>query len=228
MRLLDLTWYQRQHDQNYHHDVWIMPAMGKISHLTHHLNKYITRIGVDKNAEIDIFVTVLSMSTVFPTNLGTVIASKLSRPVTTIDQVEPLFNPDESTIQHQLRVHVSHLSKLVEGFDHIESINYREQINSTIAMLFILSMQLFYLSLEIGRVNYKPIYSLLESPLSTNRPYMNSILLASYHARLLEIRNKNPFHKDYLTPLMQGTVNKTTWGIIHETLDKNLVALSKP
>lgn len=140
--LLNAQWYQYLHDRDYHHDVYVMPIMKKVSHLTHHLIKYNHGLKPD-NYHADTLACLLSMAGALNISL-TKSFTKMELDIKFINGLVPYYINDriDVLIGDNLKI----LSKSIEAWDHIEKYDYRDQIEKAICSLMILNFQSFMVS----------------------------------------------------------------------------------
>lgn len=68
--ILNLQWYQELHNRRFHHDIYVLSKMRKVSHLVHHLSKYINAEEVSDNLLVDIFACTLSIASALNIDIG--------------------------------------------------------------------------------------------------------------------------------------------------------------
>lgn len=180
--ILSLMWFQECHNRHYHQDIHHLQTMKAISHFQHHLVKYngvIDRqLDVGKFAKVEIIDAMIccvgalsrlnfDMSELYRKATN---ETKKSKPYVTF--------PDLYQIHSVLRwgemaFVLQNISKLVEGWDHVEALPYREGLTKNFSEAFMIYYGLYLDSGEKGFVD-------------------------AYVDRLTKIKEKNMFHEDYL------------------------------
>lgn len=122
----DWQWRQYLHDEYFHRDIQNLKTEHAIAHYVQHFTKYIHKIQSQPNssavASLLIDMLIISMSA----------ANRLNCRLS-------LNRAPSKTIADAVHYHVSdcqasvaRMSKVLEGFDHLEDINYRESLTDTI------------------------------------------------------------------------------------------------
>ncbi len=141
--LLNLTWYQRMHDKNYHRDIYHMPTMQRIQHLVNHISKYHRRefnvASLNRNELLfkDTLACIFSIADALNVDLGKYIGDSGK----VVSLTEPHF--DIFASNRHMDVALGAMTKAIEGFDHIENINYREVLVTNLITLFNCTLQMF-------------------------------------------------------------------------------------
>lgn len=168
IRMHDVMWFQHKHDQTYHHDIAVLPLMRRLSHLNHHLVKYIGRIqkfkvvGADVTKEItDSLICCISAISVLAIH-------------TDGKSVIDFYMMGRELTEMELSMEIGRVSKAIEGFDHLESIDYRGELNEAWTNLFATFLAMYYRS---GGTKF---------------------IANSYYPRLIEIKERHPFHKYFV------------------------------
>lgn len=139
LSLINVQFYQHMHDAKYHHDIFVLTKMRKVSHLTHHLIKYNNGIR-GEHYYADSLACILSMANAFNIHLSKELR-KMEMVVNTIEEAKPYYSNEriDTLIGNNLKA----LSKAIEAFDHIEEFDYHGQISKCVCNLFILIHQSF-------------------------------------------------------------------------------------
>lgn len=223
----DIVWYQKQHDSHFHQDIAYLPLMKRMSHLTHHLNKYVSAIdNVRDHLYEDLLATVISMAGALNMSLSKHLSNIYGARITYITEVTPLYS-DNLLIQ-QLKLHISHMSKTIEGFDHLEAIQYRQEMETTTAQLFLLALQLNHRTLQLGGSNYQAVFKIdsdVEKALFNNHQALNTIVFINYHKRLQGIRLKNPFYQYIVEGMMYSGRHASAWANTFNRLSRVYLSL---
>lgn len=181
--ILELQWFQRCHDNHYHRDVYYMQTIPRIRHLHNHLVKYANRNFNELNDETnfpDALACIFSMADALNMSISKQ-AEKLGYKANTIGDIEIHIDPYAAYKHFQMRL--AEMAKALEGWDHIEDIDYQTVLRNTTTMLFLL---LFV----IARHNTTGM-----KQQTRNRECTNMVLMKEWHDRLAFIKSKNVFHK---------------------------------
>lgn len=179
---LDLCWHQHIHDSVAHRDIVVLPKMKRLSHLNHHMTKYLNRISNEAEVFADMLAVTLSATFAFQFDLGKELAKLCESPykTLTLDNPPRRYLEDKDDLIQMLRSNLSNQSKTIESFDHLEDHDYYGNIRKQLSVNIILIFQLHYVTIKHG-------WSYEESVRS---------LIFKYYARLKSIREANPFY-DY-------------------------------
>lgn len=167
-KLIKVMWFQHRHDQTYHTDIANMPMMAKINHLNNHLVKYMSRYNkyqltgtTNKELIVDALICCISaLSALHYNPKGMTLPDFfVSQRILSLDEVD---------------VEIGRVSKVLEGWDHVEIINYREELVNSFTMLTASLLNVYYSN--VG----------------------TSFVFKDYQPRLNGIKHKNPFHEFFL------------------------------
>lgn len=137
--LIKLQWYQELHDKYFHRDVWVMSNMKRLSHLSSHLVKY-TQGMSQPNTWIDMLACTLSIANTF--NLSfTRMYVRLGYHAQCIRDVPFTFNNSLEILESEMKNVLQRIAKLVEGWDHIETIQHRQELENILPKLLSLICQ---------------------------------------------------------------------------------------
>lgn len=137
--LIKLQWYQELHDKHFHRDVWVMSNMKRLSHLSSHLVKY-TQGMPQPNTWVDMLACTLSIANTF--NLSfTRMYVRLGYHAQCIQDVPFTFNNSLEILESEMKNVLQRIAKLVEGWDHIETIQYRQELENVLPKLLSLICQ---------------------------------------------------------------------------------------
>lgn len=185
--LIDLQWYQHLHDKNYHHDVYVMQNMKRIQHLVNHISKYHRRNfnETDTNPEKHLYKDTIACIFSIAGTLGfdlTKVANEKGMDIKTISDIKPIF--DDYAVYNHMNDALDNLTKALEGWDHIEDIDYRTVIKDNTLTLLLCTFQLYVCGVS-GRKK-------------TDIPYPESVmsLLELWVNQLEVVKTKHCFH-DY-------------------------------
>lgn len=216
----DICWYQKQHDHNFHRDISYLPLMKRMGHLNHHLTKYIGQIdSTREHLSEDFLATVISMAGALNMSLVNQLSSVFGKTIQYIDQITPLYN--DGVVINQIKLLTAFMAKTIEGFDHLEAISYRQEMENTVTQLFILAVQLGYRSLKLGGANYNAVFKIdatVEDNLRENYPALSTLVFINYHRRLYNIRLKNHFYKYYIEGMSYSGRKASSWVNTHNQL----------
>lgn len=180
--VLSLMWFQECHNRHYHQDIHHLQTMKAISHFQHHLVKYnggIDRqLDVGKYAKVEIIDAMIccigalsrlnfDMSELYRKKIG---ETKKSKPYVTFPD---LYQTCSILRWGDVGSVLQNISKLVEGWDHVEALPYRGGLIQNFTDAFMIYYGLYLDSGEKGFVD-------------------------AYVDRLTKIKEKNMFHEDYL------------------------------
>lgn len=179
---LSLMWFQEVHNRNYHQDIYHLPPMRQLAHFNNHLVKYNAEIdraldlGQTLHGKIlDGMICCLSALSRLNYNIARHVdeATGKLKTVTFFDLYALITICRWSEMQQITR----HISKLVEGWDHLEKLNYRDDLCKYFSEAFMIYYGMYIDGGKKGFVN----------------DYVN---------RLTEIKKKNMFHEDYLQHIL--------------------------
>lgn len=177
--ILSLMWFQECHNRHYHKDIYHLQTMRALAHFNNHLVKYngvIERkmdVGEFAQKEIlDALICCVSAFSVLNYDL-----SNYYRTTVNDDKKHVTF-PDLyfiTTIPRwsEIRKVTQEISKLLEGWDHVEALPYREGLQKYFTQAFFIYYGLY---LDNGKKGF----------------------VDDYVARLNKIKEKNIYHEDYL------------------------------
>ena len=163
-QLIKVMWFQHVHDQNYHRDIAHMPMMQRVGHLNNHLVKYTTRYikfsltGTYAAVEIvdGIICCISALSSLHYNPM------KLTLPEFFVNQ---RVMPVEETLTE-----IGRISKILEGWDHLEDIDYRAELKESFCVVLASLLNIYYN--HIG----------------------GCFITDAYEPRLNGIKQKHPFH----------------------------------
>lgn len=177
--LLELQYFQELHDKRYHVDIYAKPLMGRLSHLVNHLNKYAASDLRRQSSYEDALACILSMANALNLNLADAISDTTQQIVMNLSEVPRQYH--KSVLLNRYRIALANMTKLVEGFDHVETLEYREDFKAAIVEALIVLSQIREdideLSLDIWTLEY--IIKLFELK-------RKSIFYAMYHEQDLK------------------------------------------
>jgi hypothetical protein len=152
-QLEEIQWKQLRHDENYHKEIWLLTVQQRITHMTLHLSKYGSKLiraafsqeisTIQKNA-VDALIIVFSSANIFNAIIPRFALSEreLSEENITSLAAHSFHTYKFKNLPQQvfLALEVSdctgRLCKVVESLDHLETLNYREDILKNLALLF--------------------------------------------------------------------------------------------
>lgn len=181
--ILDLQWFQRCHDNHYHRDVYYMQTIPRIRHLHNHLVKYANRNFNEfhENTSFpDALACIFSIADALNMSISKQ-AEKLGYKANTIGDIEIHIDPFAAYKNFQIRL--AEMAKVLEGWDHIEDIDYQTTLRNTTTMLFLL---LFVIARHATTGMREQTH---------NRENSNMILVKQWYDRLAYIKSKNVFHE---------------------------------
>ena len=164
----DVLWYQHRHDAVYHRDIHHMQLMSKLSHLNHHLVKYFTRIRKFQVAHVINMKDIVDACVCCLSALSALGVRSDGKSLVEFVVQQRTLTEDEIIFE------IGRISKVIEGFDHLESINYRAELNECFSNLLSSFITCYYRNGGICFIN------------------------DHYIPRLTEIKQKNPFHEHFL------------------------------
>lgn len=206
--ILDLQWFQRCHDNHYHRDVYYMQTIPRIRHLHSHLVKYANRNFNELSEETnfpDALACIFGIADALNMSISKQ-AEKLGYKAETIGEIEIRTDPYAAYKHFQL--HLAEMAKALEGWDHIEDIDYQTTLRNTTTVLFLL---LFVIASR---------HTTGMKQQTRNRECENMILVKQWHDRLAFIKSKNEFH-DYIADqyFKSDTLNNVRFCLQRDLVD---------
>lgn len=196
LELLSLQWYQETHDRLFHRDIYTMQRVPRINHLVHHMRKYLTAYKSGEYRLNDMLAVALSLANVMPTNLSKRISKIQGELVVNVESLKPYYTQSAESLISILDVELSNFSKLIEGFDHIESLDYNGGFNTGATDVFMLVIQLC--------VDVK-VKTMPDADFKT----VVIELIKDYHTHMTNLKKRNPFY-DYLNVEMRRNEHNLT------------------
>ncbi|ADI96256.1 conserved hypothetical protein [Acinetobacter phage Ac42] len=135
INILDLQFFQEMHDRRYHTDVYHLPLMRRVSHLHNHLTKYSATPNRMLSSYSDALACMLSISNALNVDLAKEMSKWSGQNVSTLIDVPLMYR--KTQLQNQLDMCIGKIAKIVEGGDHVETIDYRGELKETLIELFI-------------------------------------------------------------------------------------------
>lgn len=152
-QLEDMQWKQLRHDENYHKEIWLLTVQQRITHMTLHLSKYgskIIRAAFSEDTEtlkkiaIDALIIVFSSANIFNAIIPKFALSKDELAEINLAALAQkkynnydFKNADPKVL---LALDISdctgRMCKTVESLDHLEIVNYRDDILDNLSGLF--------------------------------------------------------------------------------------------
>lgn len=182
-KICDLQYFQEMHDRRYHPDIHGKPLMVRVAHLHQHLVKYSSSDVKRNQTYPDALACIFSIANALNLNI-TYGYMQLEENIDTLDDFTKIYHDDR--LVEQYRIEMGKLAKLLEGFDHVESLDYRKLVCT--ALLRVLSI-LIQLNQMDGN-----------TPTSLGRDYLKTIF---------KIKARNIFYchyhtEDYNTPVYRS------------------------
>lgn len=141
--LLELQYFQELHDKQYHIDIYSKPLMSRLTHLHQHLIKY-SKSEYDRNhTRPKAIACILSMSNALNVNLSESLSSYYKKYINTITDVSETILFDKSALVSQYNIVLGNIAKLLEGYDHVESLSYKQELAFCLTQAFYLLISLF-------------------------------------------------------------------------------------
>lgn len=196
LSLIKLQWFQYMHDKNFHHDVYIMPNMKRLGHLTNHLVKY-TQGMPRPSTWVDMLACTLSIANTF--NLSfTRMYNAVGYMVEDIQDVPFTFNDSTEILESEMKNVLQRIAKLVEGWDHIESIQYRQELEIVLPKLLSLICQRALKSdPELSLREFYSLYFARISSIQSNhmfcKYFYETMMKSSSYADVVEFFKPKPF-----------------------------------
>lgn len=167
-KLIKVMWFQYRHDQTYHSDIANMPVMQRLGHLNNHLVKYITKY-------IKFSIT--------STYAGVEVVDGIICCISALSSLH--YNPQDLTIPEffvkqrvmpieETMMEVGRISKILEGWDHLEDIDYRAELKESFCVVLASLLNIYYNN--VG----------------------GCFVTEAYTPRLNGIKKKHPFHEFFL------------------------------
>lgn len=138
--LIELQYFQELHDRQYHVDIYSKPLMGRLSHLLNHLNKYASSDLRRQSSYEDSLACILSMANALNVNLANAVSKTTHQIVMDLSHLLRQYHKD--VLMNRYRIALTNMTKLVEGFDHVESLEYREEFKVQIVEALIILTQI--------------------------------------------------------------------------------------
>lgn len=162
--LIQIQYFQHLHDSKYHLDIFSMPTFRRVAHLHQHLIKY-----SGTNRFEDAIACILSMANTLNIDIQKGLVKNFVN-VTSFNEISDLYHPD--VLRKQYDIIIKQIAKIIEGLDHVESINYRQDMEKHISFLLVILLQQYRQTMESS----------------------NHSLLLSWLIRLKEIKQKSIFY----------------------------------
>lgn len=171
--ILMLQYFQELHDKQYHFDIYSKPLIDRLSHLFKHLVKYSSTELKRVSTYPDALACVLSMANVLNMDISKEL-EKDNQIAYSIDTVRPVFHKDILIEQYSFAL--GQMAKVLEGYDHVEPIEYKASLKDWVRRILIVLLQirvdLDELSLDTLTIEYiKKMFKLKR----------NHIFFAHYH-----------------------------------------------
>lgn len=138
--IIDLQYFQELHDKRYHLDIYSKPLMTRVAHLHQHLVKYSSSEVKRNQTYPDALACVLSIANAINLNISFGFLS-IEQSVTNLDDIPQVYHDDY--LVEQYRIELGKLAKQLEGFDHVEPLEYRKQIGASIVTVLSILVQLY-------------------------------------------------------------------------------------
>lgn len=183
--ILSLMWFQECHNRYYHKDIYHLQTMRALAHFNNHLVKYngvIERkmdVGEFAQKEIlDAMICCMSAFSVLNYDLSNYYRASVN------DDKKYVTFPDLYFIAtiprwNEIRIVTQEIAKLLEGWDHVEALRYREDLQKHFTQAFLIYYGIY---LDNGKKGF----------------------MDDYVQRLNKIKEKNVFHEDYLKYCLPG------------------------
>lgn len=138
--LTHLQYFQHLHDKTYHEDVYALPLVRKLSHLYSHLVKYSSSDFKRNDTYSDALACILSMANSLNLSLSRGFEKQHYTMVMSLNQVPKIYS--KSALKDRYLMELGHIAKLIEGFDHVESLAYKETFSKHLIELLTLLLQM--------------------------------------------------------------------------------------
>lgn len=133
--LIELQYFQDMHDRRYHADIYGLPLMRRMAHLHNHMVKYSANKVRRLDSHCDAIACLLSMANALNISLSAVLSKWSGEFVTDMTEVPLMYRTDR--LESQLSNVLGQMAKIIEGHDHTESIDYRDDLREAVIELFI-------------------------------------------------------------------------------------------
>lgn len=130
----DLMWFQRQHDKNYHHDIYVMPTMKRIQHLVNHINKYYHVQFKEHSATTNNQKQYKDTLSCLLSICGTLGFNPFKGADGAFGAID-ISKYDRYAANMHFRDALCRITKALEGFDHIEDIDYRGVMQESLVVM---------------------------------------------------------------------------------------------
>ena len=139
-KFVKVMWFQNCHDKYYHTDIYNLPMMRRLNHLNSHLvkymskyNKYLLTGAQQKELIVDGIICCISALCALHYNpqRATVADFFVGQRILSIEEID---------------VEIGRIAKVLEGWDHLEDINYREELKKSFAMIAASLLNIYYLN----------------------------------------------------------------------------------
>lgn len=185
----ELMWFQRVHNKDYHQDIYHMPTMRQIQHHCNHLSKYFhaqfndTGIIKEEAKFKDALACIFSMCAVLGFN--PLKHMECGGAFGNID----IHEYDRYGAPSHFRDALSKVIKAVEGYDHIEDIDYRGVVTTNLVILL-------KTTVTMGVYGYHGFNTVDEGIEGITPRDRKLELLNSWYSQLEKIKKKHCFY-DY-------------------------------
>lgn len=180
--LLEMQYFQELHDRQYHIDIYHMQTFKRIAHLHQHLVKYSGANVINRSQ--DALACILSMANTLNINISKSLATR-NIFVADIEDIGPRYYND--ILHEQYQNNLKSMTKLLEGHDHVETLNYRNDMATYICDLLIVLLQLYRSTDETS----------------------NTVLATEWLIRIFEIKQKSIFFAYHHSNDMQSNLYKS-------------------
>lgn len=143
LTFVELMWYQHVHDKDYHHDIFVMPTMRRIQHLVNHISKYHRRNFNETNMERTTHLYKDTLACIF--SIAGTLGYDIGKGVVTGGVIQEITVPrfDNYAVYNHMTDALDNMTKAIEGFDHIENLNYRGILQENLITLLHCTLQMF-------------------------------------------------------------------------------------
>ena len=138
--IFDLQYFQELHDRRYHVDIHSLPLMRRIAHLHNHLVKYASSDVKRTQTYPAAVACIFSIANALNFNISNGFG-KVEQAVFTLDDVQQVYHVDQMMAQY--RIQLGAFAKLVEGFDHVENLDYRARIQGVLMEILSILVQMY-------------------------------------------------------------------------------------
>lgn len=133
--ILTLQYFQEMHDRQYHADIYTLPLMRRLAHLHNHLTKYCVNKVVRADTYPKALACLLSMANALNVNVEVKMSKWSGEIVSGVEKIPLMYRADR--LKQQMVECLGNMAKVLEGSDHMESIQYREKMQDLLIELFI-------------------------------------------------------------------------------------------